>query len=365
MADKKIHWWSPEIGAQERRLVNQVITENYINEGDLTTEFEKRIANLLGVPFAIATTSGTVAIFLALKAVGVRYGDEVIVPDVTFVGTASAVDLCGAKPILVDIDPKTMNISVAAITKAINKKTKAIIPVHYTGRAADMTAILTIAKKYNLQVVEDAAEAFFSKHNGRYLGTFGAAGCFSFAANKTITTGQGGMIVTNNAQLAAKIRGLKNQGRPLVGGDIYSTRGYNFRLTNLQAAIGIGQLSYLKQRAKRMQRLHSLYAKELKNIKGIRILPFNIKGGEVPQWTDAIVERREKLVAYLAVHNIQSRPFWLPLHRQKPYCAPDQAFPNSTALCPKAIWLPSCFCMSDNDVRLVCKHIRNFFSHEK
>ena len=223
MPDKKIVWWQPQIGKTERRLINQVLDDNYINEGGLTTEFEEKLAKLLGVKQVIATTSGTVAIFLALKALGVGPGDEVIVPDITFVATANAVDLCGAKPILVDIDPLTLNISPDTVTKAITSRTKAIVPVHYSGRAAKMDQILKIAKKHHLVVVEDAAEALLSKYKGRYLGTLGNAGCFSFSPNKTITTGQGGAIVTNDNKLATKLRGLKNQGRPPEGGDIYNS----------------------------------------------------------------------------------------------------------------------------------------------
>ena len=152
-------------------MIEQVLVDNYANEGKLTARFETEIAALLGAKYAVATTSGTSAIFLALKALGVGLGDEVIVPDATFIATANAVSLCGATPILVDIDPRTLTISIEALKKAITPKTKAIVPVHVTGRGADMESILAIANEHGLVVVEDAAEAFFSKHQGKYLGT--------------------------------------------------------------------------------------------------------------------------------------------------------------------------------------------------
>ncbi len=363
--NKKIPWWMPQLGKEEEKFIKHAFDANYINEGELTVEFEKKIAKLIGAKYALATTNGTAAIFLVLKGLGIGYGDEVIVPDITFIATVNAVDLCGAKPILADVDPKTLTISPLAIKKAITKKTKAIIPVHVTGRAADMKAILKIAKKHGLFVVEDAAEALMSKYKGKFLGTIGNAGCFSFAANKTISTGQGGMVVTNDEKLYAKLKCLKNQGRPTRGtggDDLHNTIGYNFRFTDLQAAVGLGQLHYLRARIKRMKRNYQLYAKNLKNIKEIRIFKTKIDKGEIPQWTDALIERRDELEKYLKSQNIDCRKYWYPIHRQLAYKLPDKNFPNSTKFLPQALWLPSAFTLSDEDVLSVAKRIKEFFS---
>src|ERR1700733_14306339 len=193
---KPIPWWTPQIGPAEFSLVREVLESNYLNEGDVTAAFEARIAELVGATYAIAVTSGTTAIALSLMGLGIGPGDEVIVPDITFIATANAVALAGAKPGLVDIDPRTLNIDPEAVARAITARTKAIVPVHVSGRAADMRAIIAIATQHRLVVVEDAAEALMSSHEGKYLGTYGDAGCFSFSPNKTITTGQGGVIVT-------------------------------------------------------------------------------------------------------------------------------------------------------------------------
>lgn len=363
---KKIPWWEPRIGSPlERTLIEKVFNDNYANEGDISTQFETEVAKLLNVRYAVATTSGTAAIFLALKASGVGVGDEVIVPDATFIATANAVSLCGATPILVDIDPTTLTISIEAIENAITKKTKAIVPVHVTGRPADMERILEIAKYHHLQVIEDAAEAFVSKHNGKYLGTWGDAGCFSFSAAKTITTGQGGMVVTNDQSLYEILKPLKDQGRPVRGtggNDLHDTIGYNFKFTNIQAALGLGQLALLTERTERLRRNYELYKEGLKDVPEVSIFEVDIQGGTVPQWTDAIVARRDELEAYLRTFNMDCRPFWLPLHKQKSYPFPDDAFPNATKLLPQALWFPSAFTLSDEDILSVVDKIKEFYS---
>lgn len=356
----------PEVGDEERRLIKYVLDSNYLNEGELAIQLEKKIADLLSVRYAVVTTSGTAAIFLALKALGVGPGDEVIVPDVTFVATANAVTLTGAKPVLVDIDPANLNIDTKQIVKAIKKNTKAIVPVHVTGRAADMEKILDIAKKHDLFVVEDAAEALLSKHKGKNLGTFGNAGCFSFSPNKTMTTGQGGVVITNDEELSIKIRELKDQGRPkrgTGGDDLHNVIGFNFKFTNLQAALGLGQINYVKDRTKRMKEIYQEYREQLKDVKEIKIFNCDIKHGESPQWTDALIEKRDELDKYLREQNIDCRRYWFPIHTQKSYKLPDNNFPNSLKLCPKALWLPSCFRMSKADVSLVCTQIKKFFKY--
>lgn len=361
----KIPWWTPKIGTKEKKLIMKVLDRNFPNEGEFATLFEQKICKLLGCKYAVAVTSGTAAMFLSLKALGIGSGDEVIVPDMTFIATANAVDLCGAKPVLVDVDPKTMTIDPEAISRAITKRTKAIIPVHVTGRATDMDAVLEIAGNHDIEVVEDAAEALMSKHKGKYLGRFGKTGCFSFSPNKVITTGQGGMIVTDDDGLHVQLRELKDQGRPTRGtggDDIHRSRGYNFKFTDLQAAVGLGQLTYLEARISRMKRTNRLYAEHLNGLNGISL--FNFSPEEVPQWTDAIVERRDDLDKYLRTNGMECRRYWLPIHTQAPYKLPDDNFPNSTRFSPKALWLPSAFTLSDKDVETVCSRVKGFLRNK-
>ena len=361
--DRKIDFWVPQFGPEEKVRVADVIDSGFLNDGDVTTQFEREVAELLGCKHVVATTNGTSAIFLALAGVGIQAGDEVLVPDVTFIATANAVSLTGAKPVLVDVDPQNLTVNPAAAERAITPRTKAIVPVHVSGRAADIAAISEIAKRYGLLVIEDAAEAFLSKHRGKCLGTFGSAGCFSLSPNKTITTGQGGLIATDDDRLHVRLRELKDQGRPARGtggDDTHNSVGYNFKFTNLQAAIGLAQLRDLPRRADRMRKIYQGYRDGLRGVAGIAVIPFHIEEGELPQWTDVLADQRDALYDYLASHGIRGRRFWHPLHTQAPYRRPSQEFPNSTRKIPHAMWLPSAFVLSDEEVAAVCAEIRSF-----
>ena len=364
IAPSRIPWWEPVLTGAEDQAVLDVLHSNYLNDGDVTSKFEQRIAALFDVPHAVATTSGTTAIFLALAGVDVGPGDEVIVPDVTFIATANAVRLAGARPVFVDVEPSTLNMDPTAVDRAITSRTRAIVPVHVSGRAADMPSIMAIADANHLAVVEDAAEALLSRAGGRWLGTIGRAGCLSFSPNKTITTGQGGMVLTRDGALAAKLRSLKDQGRPVRGtggNDEHPTLGFNFKLTNVQAAIGLAQAAVLESRVARLKDLYRLYCRGLRDVVEVELLPFRVDDGESPQWIDAIVERREALVAHLHDRNMHCRPFWYPVHTQVPYRQMDETFPNSTRLMPKALWLPSALSLTDADITSVCDVIREFY----
>jgi perosamine synthetase len=239
-----------------------------------------------------------------------------------------------------------------------------VVPVHVSGRAAEIEKIVDVGRQRGLSVVEDAAEGFCSRFNKRWLGTFGQAGCFSFSPNKVITTGQGGVIVTNDESIFHRLRELKDQGRPVRGtggADVHDSIGFNFKLTNLQAAVGLGQLEKLQTRLERIRRTYSIYRDELAGTKGIRILPFDIDAGEQPQWVDALTERRDQLDEFLAENGAGCRRFWFPLHTQKPYRRDEKDFPNAARVGKRAIWLPSAFQMTDDDVRSVCQLIKKFY----
>ena len=363
--NKTIPWWNPQIGKEEFHLIQDVLASNYVNEGNVTETFERRLAELLGVKHVVTATSGTAAIMLALAGLGVGRGDEVLVPDITFIATANAVVLTGAIPVLVDVDPRTLNIDPEAIPRAITSRTKAIVPVHVSGRAAAMEEILDIAGKHHLVVVEDAAEAFHSLHGGRFLGTLGQAGCLSFSPNKTITTGQGGAVLTNDDDLNVRLHELKDQGRPVRGtggDDLHNGVGFNFKFTNLQAALGIGQLSYLSERLTTLQQIYRMYKAGLEGLAGISLPGFHLEGGESPQWVDAIVERRDDLDRFLLARNIHCRRFWFPLHTQSAYRRPDEDFPHSTAVARQAVWLPSAYTLTHEDVETVCGQIAEFLA---
>lgn len=360
---KTIPWWAPELAGTELEHIKAVLDSNYLNDGDVARRFERQFAEMVGAPYAVAVTSGTAAIFMGLAACGVGPGDEVLVPDLTFIATANAVRLTGAVPVLVDIDRATLTMDPVAAERALSRRTKAIVPVHVTGRAGTLTRILALAKSWKLAVVEDAAEALLSKHNGRCLGTHGKAGCFSFSPAKTFSTGQGGMVVTSDADVHTRLRQLKDQGRAVTGtggDDLHPVVGYNFKMTNLQAAVGLAQLPVVAQRIQRMRAIQRIYRENLASVKGITVLPFT--NDEVPQWTDVLIEDRDRVAAELREQGMQSRNFWFPLHTQAPYRQGDLRFPNSTWASPRALWLPSAYTLTDEDVLSVCAAIRNALS---
>jgi perosamine synthetase len=288
----------------------------------------------------------------------------VIVPDVTFIATANAVTMTGARAVLADVDPETLALSSEACERAITPRTRAIIPVHVSGRAGTITEILKLANARGVPVVEDAAEALLSRHQGKFLGTLGRTGCFSFSPNKTITTGQGGMIVTNDDDVHTNLRRLKDQGRPVRGtggADVHESIGFNFKFTNLQAALGLGQLRYLAHRIERQKKINDIYRGELAGISAVKLMQVNTAEGECPQWTDALAERRNGLEKLFNDQRIGYRRFWFPLHTQAPYRLPDSQFPNSTRLWPHAIWFASAFQLTDDDVRSVARTIKDFY----
>src|SRR3990167_11382172 len=256
----KISVNEPVLTKEAKQYVAEAMESGWISSaGKYIEQFEAEFAAFLDVKHAVTTTSGTTAIHLALAALNVGKGDEVIVPDFTMMGSILPVLYCGATPVFVDAEPKTFNIDPSLIEKKITKKTKAILPVHLYGRSADMDPILAIAKKHGIPVIEDAAEAHGATYKGRMCGSMGDAACFSFYANKIITTGEGGMFVTNDDQLARRARTLKDLAHSEEKRFWHKEVGYNYRMTNLQAAVGLGQLKHIDEFIKHKQWMAESY----------------------------------------------------------------------------------------------------------
>ncbi len=366
MKENKILLAEPSIETKKAvGLIGKVLNENFPNEGKYTEIFEKKISNLLNVKYAVTATSGTIAIFLALKALGIKKNDEVIVPNITFPATANAVELAGAKLVLVDANEKNLLISEQSLLKKITKKTKAIITVHISGRGDNIKNILKIIKNKKIYLIEDAAEAFMSRHEKKYLGTYGHMGCFSFAPNKIFTTGQGGVIVTNNKSFYKKLIRLKDQGRlgPTTGGeDKYVSFGYNFKFTNLQAALGLSQLINIKKRINILKNHYKFYKKNLIEGKNFKLIGFDLKNGELPLWVDVFSSNRNQLFNFLKKHRINCRYFWHPLNTCKPYKQSFNGLYNSKKLYGKLMWLPSSLNLKKKDLKKICNLINKFNS---
>jgi len=357
-----INWFEPDFSEEEEKRVADVVKSGFVNEGKLTKEFEDKVKDLLGVKHAVAATSGTVALFLGLASLGIGPGDEVIVPDITFIASANAVKLAGAKPVLADIKKEDLTIDPEDVKKKITKKTKAIIPVHIVGRCCDMKKLSEIAKKHNLEIIEDACESFGSKYGDKYTGTISKIGCTSFAPNKIITTGQGGMVLTNDDEIYEKLIRLKDHGRLKRSDEVHETFGYNFKFSDILAAVGLGQLEKLSDRIKMFKKQYKLYEDYLKDVKQVKIIKTNIEKGECPLWIDFFVEDRGKLVDFLKEKNIHTRPLWLPLHSNPPYKMKDSEFPNSTSIAKKVLWLPNGPKITEKEIKFICSVIKEFYS---
>ena len=358
-----IRWWHPVLGDAERDEVVAALASNFPNDGEVTEEFERGVAKVCGAKYAVGVTSGTAALFSALAACDIGPGDEVIVPDLTFIATANAVSLTGASPVLVDVCADDMGLDPERVERAITTRTRAILPVHVNGRAAKIHAILDIARRRGLRVIEDAAEAFGSSLDGRGLGSFSDAGCFSFAPSKIITTGQGGAVVTNDDRLHARLRELKDQGRRFRGtggADEHPRLGFNFKLSNILAAIGVAQLRDFDARRRHLKTLYTEYRRQLAEVPGIEVPRFRLERGESPQWIDVLTARRDGLADFLAERAIDTRKFWYPLHTQEPYARDDAAFPQAITLSANGLWLPSALSVTLEDVAKVCGAIHEF-----
>ena len=328
----RIPFWQPSTNSIDAEIgLCSVVRANLPNEGPLTKRWEEEIAQLCGAKYAVATTSGTAALFLALKSLDLPEHSWVKVPDCTFIATANVVRLAGSLVQLVDV---STNLLIPSNTYP------PFIPVHVSGRMVK-----------NEASVEDACEAFPCQVG---MGIT----CFSFSPNKIITTGQGGAAVTNDYQLYLKMKQLKDQGRltSTGGEDVHPCMGWNFKFTDLQAALGLAQLKELDGRIKRLKRNSAIYHNELGNEIGIHLY----HAGDIPLWTDAYCEQRDGLLAYLEQQGIQCRKYWRPLHQQPPYLRDDTSFPVSSRLMPKSFWLSSGYTLSDRQVLEVCKHVKDF-----
>ena len=269
--NKKIPVFDFKLEDEAKNFVNECLATSSISQGSYVRDFEKKFSKFVNCDYGISTTSGTTALHLACKTLEIKEGDQVLVSSSTNMACAFSVDYCGAIPIPVDIEKETWQMDVTEVEEKINKKTKAIMVVHLFGHPVDMDPILKIAKKYNLKIIEDCAEAHGVEYKGRKVGSIGDIGAFSFYANKTFTCGEGGMVVTNSKKLAEKAKSLKNLSYGKVNRFLHDDIGFNYRLPNISAAIGLGQLLQRDKIFSEKQRIYNRYKKNLKNIKGLNI----------------------------------------------------------------------------------------------
>lgn len=359
-ADVQIPWYEPVLDEDDIHAVRDVAAYGFVNAGPQNRAFEETLRNYFDVPHAILTPNGTLAIALSLMAAGVRPGDEVLVPDLTFIGTASAVKLCGAEVVLVDVDPRRFVMDPEDAERKITSKTRALIPVHLNGRGAPMDALNNLARERDLIVIEDAAEAVGSRDGGRFLGTLGAAGCFSMAPTKIVTAGQGGFVLTHDEALYENIVRLKDHGRLSRASDRHEFVGFNFKVTDLQAALALSQWRKLDARIVRAMDVDATYRQSLTDCSGIEFTERPSAGGYL-MWPDFKSAHRNELVAHLRdACGIVCRPFWPPIHTQPAYFD-EGAFPGADEACAQGCWLPCAPDITDGQIERTAEAVQTFF----
>ena len=365
----------PVISPQAKANVREALDTGWLSSaGPFVTRFEQDFARFLGVRHAVAVANGTAALHVALLALGIGPGDEVIVPAFTMASSWMAVLYTGAKPVFVDCELDTYNLNPALIAKAVTPRTKAIMPVHIYGHPVDMDPVLTTAKKLGLKVIEDAAEAHGAEYKGRLTGTMSDIACFSFYANKIVTTGEGGMLVTDNAALAHAARKYMDLYHSDAKRFIHEKLGFNFRLTNLQAAVGVGELANIKRYLAKKIRMAKKYANGLKNIPGITLPPRRPWAKNV-YWMYAIrVDpakfglTKDELRIQLKDRGIDSRDFFYPPDSQ-PVLAELGVKLGSYPVCrlvsETGLYLPSGLVITDAQIAQVCQAIREVHKHAR
>lgn len=357
---KKIFMAEPVFNGNEKKYLDECIDTRWVSaNGRFVKLFEEKFAEFCGVKYAMACANGTAALHLALKALNIKEGDEVIMPSVTYIATANAVVYCGAKPVFVDIESDTWNIDVCQLEKAINNNTKAILPVHLYGLAANMDQLIDVSEKYGIPIIEDAAEAHGAKWGNKKVGSFGKVACFSFFGNKVITCGEGGMVVTDDEPTYERLKFLQSQGVDPNKRYWHMEVAYNYRMTNMQAAVGLAQLEkidwHLEQR-KRVANLYLKYIKDLYDFVEIQKVP---KGAEHIYWMfsirlkDPYASFRDQIMDSMESKGIEMRPVFYPLYKMPPYLDESIHHENAEMVSYSGINLPTHALLSENDVRYV------------
>lgn len=336
---------APNVGDLEKKYLNKCIDSTFVSTfGPFVPEFEERFAEYIDVKKAVSLQSGTAALHMALYELGIGEADEVIVPSLTFIATINPVLYVGAKPVIVDVDPETWNIDPEKIKKAITSKTKAIIPVHLYGNPCDMDAIMEIAKEHNLYIIEDVTESLGATYKEKFTGTFGHFGCFSFNGNKLITTGGGGMITSDDEASAEHIKFLVNQARDESKGYYHPEMGFNYRMTNIEAALGLAQLERLGEFLETKREFRRIYQETLGGLSYIKLQKEHNKA-KGSWWLTCIKIGKEmnldSLVKKLREKGIQTRRIFLPVCEMPYLKGYSNKCSNTYEIHKKGICLPS------------------------
>jgi perosamine synthetase len=367
---KKIPVFDFKIGDSEKKYIQDCLDKSFVGQGFYVEEFENKFSKYVNCKYGITTTSGTTALHLACVSLGLTNGDEVLVSSSTNMASAFSIDYCGAIPIPVDIEKETWQMDTTQIETKINKKTKAIMVVHLFGHPVDMDPVINIAKKYNLRIIEDCAEAHGVEYKNKKVGSLGDIGTFSFFANKTITCGEGGMVVTNSKELAEKTKSLKNLAYGKVNKFMHEDVGFNYRMSNISAAMGLGQFENIEKIIKQKERIYNRYVKNLEGVKGINIPIVRNWVSKYIMWVfnlyldDDYPLSRDELVRKLAKENIETRNAFVPINKQKVLLQKYKLFnedncPNANYIMDNGFYLPSGNTITNEQIDIICEKIVN------
>jgi perosamine synthetase len=359
----------PLLAGNEKKYLNECLDTGWISsEGPFIRQFEERFSGRIGRANGIAVSNGSAALDVAVAALGLGKGDEVILPAFTIISCAASVVRAGATPVLVDSDPDTWNMDPAQVEKKITARTRAIMVVHIYGLPVDMTPIMEIANRRRLKVIEDAAEMHGQSYRGKPCGSFGELSVFSFYANKHITTGEGGMLVTDDQQLAERCRSLRNLCFIPEKRFVHEELGWNFRMTNMQAALGLAQLEQLDEFVKKKRRMGALYTERLKDIRGIQLPTRATDYAENIYWVYGIVLNDEipfdaaEAMKRLSTRRIGSRPFFFPMHEQPVFrkmgLFKDEKYPVAERLARRGFYIPSGLALTDEQMNHAADAVR-------
>jgi len=364
---KRIPIYEPALTGNEKKYVNECLDSTWISsKGKFISIFESKFKEFVGTKYATTVANGTVALHLALLALGISGDDEVIVPTLTYIASVNAIAYTGAKPIFVDSLKGSWQMDPEDVIKKITSKTKAVLAVHLYGHPCEMARLVEICKEYDLFLIEDCAEAIGTKYENKHVGTFGDISIFSFFGNKTITTGEGGMVVTNDDTLFDRAVHFKGQGLAQHRQYWHDVIGYNYRMTNICAAIGVAQLENIEHFVKRKREIAELYKDELKGLR----LEFHNEFGNVyhSYWMVSILveeaKLRDLLRRYLEDRGVETRPVFYPVHTMPMYSSSYQRHPNAESIGWRGINLPSFPGLPNEDVIYICSIIKDFFKNE-
>jgi perosamine synthetase len=355
--------YEPYLGQEEADNLAECVRSGWVSYlGPFVKRFESDFRNYLGVSNAVALQSGSAALHLALIVLGVREGDEVLLPDMSFAASAFAIKYVGARPVFCDIDRNTWNIDIDDARSRVTPKTKAIMPVHMLGHPCHMDPLTAFAEENNLLVIEDAAQSLGAKYKKRHTGTFGNAGCFSFNGNKLVTSGGGGMVVFRDDAMSRRAFNLSTQAKETGGRFVHGQIGYNYRMTNLQAAVVVAQFGRIDEVIERHRKRTALYKKLLGKIPGIAFR-LDASWAETNEWMFSLLlpekatNRRDEIIRKLAEKDIMTRPFFDTFTTQLPFLGDGVAEPRPTAyeIASRGMNLPSSFQITDEEIHGVCE----------